>query len=93
MITRTPEKRTANLLAFFGWQGGTIHQLAAETGVDVRTLLYADSAYTDRFAQGCCALETCGLAYRLKLAQRTHGDVAFWLGVAHAVDVCREVQP
>ena len=29
----TPSMRLRALLYFFGWQGGTIHQVAAETGL------------------------------------------------------------
>ncbi len=35
-----PEQRTKNLLRYFGWQGGTIHQISRETGISVQDLLY-----------------------------------------------------
>ena len=38
----TPEQRMRNLLRYFGWQGGTIHQVAKETGISVQDLLYGE---------------------------------------------------
>lgn len=87
------EQRTANLCAYFGWQGGTIHQLAYETGIDVATLLYTnvDSNDTQRirgyelcseFAKGQFAANTCAPTMRLKLAAMYKGCRDYWLGVA-----------
>jgi hypothetical protein len=77
-----PEKRTANLLKFFGYTGGTIHQIAAETGVDAQTLLYGDSPYNDRYAQGRLAIECASREMCLGLVKYVKGDRSFWLGVA-----------
>lgn len=81
-----PEKRLQNLLAFFGWQGGTIHQIAKETGIDASTLLYSQTegkghAYTI----GRNAMQTATLDSRLKYAQGWKGHLEFWLGVAEAI--------
>ena len=86
----TPETRSSNLIRFFGWQGGTIHQVAEETGVDVQTLLYADvpairsGLNYDHFSQGALCSETCDLAYRMDVAKRRKGNPSFWLGVAQS---------
>jgi hypothetical protein len=79
-----PAKRTERLYKYFGWQGGTIHQLADETGVDSYTLLYGEVGPTPRRSQGALAIEACTLASRLELAKHVHGDKDYWLGVAGA---------
>ena len=86
----TAETRSSNLIRYFGWQGGTIHQIAEETGVDVQTLLFLDVPANrnrlnyDRFSQGALASETCSLQYRLALAKAVKGSASFWLGVAQS---------
>lgn len=47
MEALTPEKRAEALYDFFGWQGGTVHQLARETGLTVSQILYDDLPYTN----------------------------------------------
>lgn len=84
----TPESRSANLFHYFGWQGGTIHQIASETGIDVSDLLYGEPEATylnSKYSHGACANETCSLPMRLKLAQETKGNRDYWIGVACAI--------
>lgn len=87
----TPEARMANLLAYFGWQGGTIHQLEAATGVDASILLHALNLcqhIADDYSKGASALETCSLAWRRdRLAPMHKGNGPYWIGVAHALRV------
>lgn len=87
----TPEQRMTNLLTYFGWQGGTIHQLEQETGVDAATLLHAPNMcqhIADEYSKGAAALETCGRDWRVKrLAPKYKGNAAYWIGVAHALRV------
>lgn len=92
MHENNPVARSRKLFDFFGWQGGTIHQVAQETGVDVDTLLYAPPTggeskriRLDRFTQGCLAAETCGTGYRLALVPQVKGDRDFWIGVACSI--------
>jgi hypothetical protein len=88
MVIRTPQTRSKNLFDYFGWQGGTIHQIADETDVNVSDLLYGlplENHLTSKYVQGQCAAETCGQAMRLKLAKETKGNRDFWIGVAMAV--------
>lgn len=83
----TPESRASNLMRYFGWQGGTIHQVAEETGVDVQTLLYGQPNATDlnsKFSHGACASDTCSLTMRLALAKQTHGLADYWIGVGES---------
>lgn len=80
-----PEKRTRALLNFFGWQGGTIHQIARETGVEVQDLLYADNPGNLRSNEGMSAARTCAKEYRAKFAVTRRGDREFWIGVAHSI--------
>lgn len=87
-MTRTPQTRSENLFHYFGWQGGTIHQIADETGVDVQTLLYADPSETylsSKYSHGAAANETCTLSMRLKLAKEAKGMKDYWIGVAFAI--------
>ncbi len=83
----TPEQRTLNLLSYFGYAGGTIHQLAGETGVDAQTLLYGDVSekhLTTDHCAGQFALRTCSKAHRLGFVEARKGNKDFWLGVADA---------
>lgn len=87
----TPEARAANLYAYFGWKGGTIHQLEAETGVDAMTLLHAPNMcqrIDDDYSKGAAALETCSLNWRRdRLAPMYKGNGPYWIGVAYALRV------
>jgi hypothetical protein len=81
---KTPAHRTKNLLDYFGWQGGTIHQLAKETGIDVGTLLHViPTNIPFEYTMGLTA-RTMGLESRRKLAIERRGNMFFWLGVANA---------
>lgn len=86
----TPETRASNLIRFFGWQGGTIHQVSEETGISVSDLLYkdvpasrAELSWHD-FESGAMCSETCTTAYRLERAKYWKGNLSFWLGVAQS---------
>lgn len=83
---KTPEQRLANLLHFFGWQGGTIHQLAKETGLDGDTLLYGEPAPAgeNHYSHGRLAAEAMKLASREQLLGSVKSDREFWIGVALA---------
>jgi hypothetical protein len=93
-MERTPEKRLQNLLAYFGWQGGTIHQVAAEVGVDSAELLYGHPAsihLASLYSLGACSLETCSKSWRVnRLAPKRKGERDYWLGVADAISICEE---
>ena len=75
----SPEQRTRALLYYFGWQGGTIHQLAEATGVNTQTLLYGDDGLA---TEGFSAIRTCDVDWRVsKLAPQHQNDWPYWQSV------------
>lgn len=73
----SPEDRVKALLYYFGWQGGTIHQLAKETGVDSSTILHGEisSPCNDGFS----TIRTCEKDWRVNtLAPKHQGDWSYW---------------
>lgn len=92
-MIKLPQERLANLLAFFGWQGGTIHQIAKETNVPVNVLISgkpSESFFGSDYSLGSICLETCSRPWRAHLGNKRKGNVDWWLGVADAVSVCKE---
>ena len=84
----SPELRLSNLLAYFGWQGGTIHQIERLTGVDANTLLHgmpdeSQNHIASDYSKGGSSLSTCSKDFRVSvLAPKSKGNVSYWLGVA-----------
>lgn len=79
----TPENRTKALLYYFGWQGGTIHQIAKETGLDSQKILYGEHSScpeeSSRLSGGFSAIRTCDKPWRVeRLAPKHQGDWPFW---------------
>lgn len=80
----TPEQRSLALMHAFGWQGGTIHQLAKETGCSAPDLLHGVETDHKSAGQGFSAVRTCDLAFNQRVNFPKHrGDLSFWLGVAY----------
>lgn len=78
--------RTEPLMRAFGWQGGTIHQLAHVTGCDAYELIYSESIeYNMDNKAGWFAYRTNSLDYNQTLLDTYHGNLQFWLGVAGGV--------
>jgi hypothetical protein len=79
--------RTMALCIAFGWQGGTIHQLADVTGCSANELLYSPcQRYTSDWSAGWCAYRTCSIEYNQNnLHNENKGNLQFWLGVASGV--------
>ena len=80
--------RTEALMRAFGWQGGTIHQLAQVTGCDAHDLIYAEAIECNgNYCMGWCTYRTNTLRYNIyqKLMKSYHGNLQFWLGVAGGV--------
>jgi hypothetical protein len=79
--------RARALYYYFGWQGGTVHQLADVTGLTVDQILYAPyegkgEGLGSSHTGGFCAVRTCSKDWRVqKLADEHRGDVAYWHGV------------
>lgn len=84
--------RTTNLLNAFGFQGGTIHQVAELTGCDAFDLLYTEALpYDSDKVCGWFAYRTCEQEYnKVKITPKMQGNVQFWIGVAEGVETTRK---
>ena len=83
-----------NLYAYFGWQGGTIHQIAEATGCDSDELIYTVPDQLDvirmdsDYSAGQSALATCDKEFRVSvLTPKRKGNLLFWLGVRNGYAV------
>ena len=73
--------RARALYYFFGYGGGTIHQLSQATGVNVHELLTAP-LIGDNLTGGFSAVRTCAAQWRVeRLAPAHKGDWTFWRDV------------
>ncbi len=79
--TLTPEQRAQALYYYFGWQGGTIHQLAEATGCSVDDLLYRTHGPEKSAIHlgGFSAIRTCDTPWRRDvLAPKHQGEWPYW---------------
>lgn len=83
-----------NLYLYFGWQGGTIHQIAEVTGCNPEELIYTvpDKMETIRldsdYSAGQSALATCNKEFRVNvLAPKHSGNLMYWIGVRNGYAV------
>jgi len=86
--------RTQALMAAFGWQGGTIHQLAEVTGCSANDLLYSDSQqHSLEWQGGFCSYRTCSKEFinERDFIGRFKGNLQYWLGVADAVNTTEKL--
>lgn len=75
------EQRAQALYYYFGWQGGTVHQLADATGLTVSDILYREQG-DERLCEGFSAVRTCDTAWRRDtLAPKHQGDWPYWRDV------------
>ena len=80
---------TINLFKYFGWKGGTIHQIVLETGCDSHSLIYKDYVILPDF-EGHVDYQEGLNSFKYKLNTRMinasvyQGDINFWLGVRDA---------
>ena len=75
----TPDERARALLYYFGWQGGTIRQLADATGCSASDILSRGDLTG---LGGFSAVRTCSLEWRRDtLATKHRGDWDYWAGV------------
>ena len=84
--------RTLNLLNAFGYQGGTIHQVAELTGCNAFDLLYEKAMPwdTDRMC-GWFAYRTNKRDFnRSNITPAKKGNVQYWIGVAEGVETTRK---
>lgn len=83
--------RTINLLNAFGFQGGTIHQLAEITGCEVNDLLYtAEQKWGIDYSEGWFAYRTNSKEFNQRFTESERGNLQFWLGVAQGVETTRK---
>ncbi len=73
--------RTEALCKAFGWQGGTIHQIAEHTGCSVWNLIYGEPLTLDGAYQAGFDAVKMSKCIDFK---RYHGNLSFWIGVAAA---------
>ena len=79
--------RTEALMLAFGWKGGTIHQIAKETGCNAHELIYGVSIeYDANNKAGWFAYRTNSLEFNQQnITQKNKGNLQFWIGVASGV--------
>lgn len=82
----SPADRADALYYFFGWQGGTIHQLSRATGLEAFDLLYKEMAPSGALASaesmGWTSVRTCERDWRRdRLGPQHQGDWPYWSGV------------
>lgn len=82
--------RAEALLCAFGRQGGTVRQLAQDTGCDAHDLLYAKTEERNiEHQKGWFAYMTCSLTHnQANITPKKKGNLQFWLGVASGVQTC-----
>lgn len=77
----TPEQRSIALMHLFGWQGGTIHQVAEKTGCKASEILHG-MAQGDVMG-GFSAARTCSREFNERVNfPRAYGNLDFWIGAA-----------
>lgn len=73
----------------FGWQGGTIHQLAKVTGLTTSQILEIDKHIPENKTDnslGWFAYRTCSLEHRVNVCfPERLGNIDYWHGVWRAV--------
>lgn len=88
--TQSKITTTELLCRALGWQGGTIHQVAAETGLSTKQILDGDElrySNMEGTGNGWVAWRTCDAGYRQSvLYPKRKGDAGFWYGVARAIE-------
>ena len=79
--------RTQALFVALGWRGGTIHQVAAETGCEVADLIYwnSENAVTNRGAAYACGYRVSTSGNLQANNPKYRGNLNFWLGVADGI--------
>lgn len=78
---------TELLCNVLGWQGGTVHQVARETGLTVEEIIYTDRTLDTingkSTSPGWFANRTCSLDHQRAVCfPARQRDLAFWMGAA-----------
>lgn len=79
---------TLALMKALGWQGGTVHQLAQETGLDVSDIIAGipkdlHNVYSD-YVEGWYTIKVCPPESRGRRFSANKGKRDFWRGVIEA---------
>lgn len=88
IIDQTKQTNTLTLMHALGWQGGTIHDLATEIGLNVDQILNLHT-YSPRYtgldgdnSAGWFATRTCSVQwFKVVIKPRYIGNIEFWHGV------------
>lgn len=83
---------TELLCLVLGWQGGTVHQVAAATGLAVDQIINGDrnseKPWGDTYWHGWSATRTCSLRHNHDIVfPKYMGDVNFWMGAARGKEL------
>lgn len=84
---------TLLVLNALGYQGGTIHQAAQETGLTTEEILSLPTrenevkgSLTSDYSSGWCAVRTCNLTFRKEVIYpKYRGNINFWAGVVRGL--------
>ena len=92
MLPTNPAKRTELALKALGWQGGTVHQICQEFGVEAHEFLYHPQysyyEYEQIYQIGWFGIRTCTRKYFLEnLLPRHKGNLLFVFGVLSGLNV------
>lgn len=79
----TQEQRVSSLYRYFGWQGGTVHQLATETGLTVQQILYDPIGKPRGHLVPGTYARMQDITTRRELAKKHQGDWIFWCDAIH----------
>ena len=85
--------RTEALMVAFGYQGGTVHDICKEVGLEVNDFLYGEAIlYSNDNACGWFAYRTCTLEFNQErcVKEQRKGNLQFWLGVVSAVNCSKK---
>ena len=85
--------RTEALMAAFGYQGGTVHDICKKVGLEVNDFLYGETRpYSNDYACGWFAYRTCRLEFNQErgIKKQRKGNLQFWLGVTGAINCCEK---
>lgn len=85
--------RTELVMQAIGWQGGTVHDLCHELGLDVIKFLNHEPEFkyvaSDYFFGMC--INTNGLEYRKNsLIPKYKGNYDYWIGAARSMELVNE---
>ncbi len=83
--------RTLAMMLAIGWQGGTVHQLAVETGISVTDIIYGKPESTEFASPYNLGWMLAQVSSTIPLSdymrKKYHGNKDFWLGIAEGMSL------